>query len=190
MSTPRDPRRPPDARPERLRLDEDLDLGLTSDNSDQPIPLELDALEELPMDALFAPDEEGTDPGLAILQGEPEPLDLSALDIIEEEAIPLIEGFEVTAIEERAPRRRKPGDPSVARRPAVAEFVFTACPSCQTEQPDPAPPFCETCGQRLRKPGKRGARDAISKTKRCGECGIGNYEEDSVCTNCGSRLPS
>lgn len=185
MSTPNDPRRPPSqaSQPQRLRLDEDLDLGLSQD--DQPAPIELgdDALLELPMESIV--EEAGTDPGI-------QALDLSALEELEpmEEAIPLIEGLEQTHLEERAPRRRRPGDPPASRKPAQPDFVFTACPSCQTAQPDPAPPFCEACGQRLRKPGKKNAKDALSKTKRCGECGIGNYEEATVCTNCGSRLSS
>lgn len=150
--------------------------------------IEQEAPMELPMDAL-------------IMEDSPDPimLDESALSIEparveQEDAIELLDGFEATGLEERAARPKREGE---ARKKALRpEFVFTSCPSCGTQQPDPAPAFCEACGQRMRAKKKEGAAAVpakvrasdASRSKRCGECGYKNYEDASSCTNCGMRI--
>src|SRR5262245_19203043 len=164
---PRDPRRPQSNEPRRLTLEPDA-------------LIEQDAPVELPMDALIM--EESPDPIMldeSALLADPQPVEQR------EEAIALMDGFEATGLEERTLRPKREGE--ARKKPARADFVFSACPSCGTPQPDPAPAFCEACGQRMRAKKKDGAGDA-ARTKRCGECGYKNIEEASSCTNCGMRI--
>jgi hypothetical protein len=166
----------------------------------EPAPLEEGALLELSLDDLSfeAPtgrhgidaEEPPTADDLPML----EPIDpLDRIEPIEDfrpiepfETVPLLEGLEATHFEDRPRRPKREGEERARLKPAGPEFAFEACPSCQAPQPNPAPAFCEACGVRLRKPGKKGAGDAA--TKRCGECGFKNHPHSSLCTNCGMRL--
>lgn len=180
MTEPRDPRRPPQRAPV---VEEEAPLELGLDDL-------LEAPAELPMDALMVAEDGAEDP---TPPPELDPYDLAALDdpfgenVPAQEDIPLLEGFESTVIEERA-QRPKP-EQRIGQGKVKTEFVITACASCGTPQPDPAPAFCETCGQRQRKAPKKEDPNA-ARTKRCGECGYRNREDKSACTNCGMRLPS
>jgi hypothetical protein len=61
------------------------------------------------------------------------------------------------------------------------------CPSCQTEQPDPAPRFCDACGLAL--PKLRRAAPAVTADAvvvRCQECGA--QASSRRCRGCGARV--
>ncbi len=128
--------------------------------------LALDEPEVLPLDAL-------------IIEADPESFEDQPLDLLEPEPeIEPMPGLEQTALE---PHAIKPPPPPPK---APTAFVYSVCPGCQSEQPDPAPTFCETCGFRLRVARKTADEDKI----RCGECGVRNSKDRSRCTNCGCRL--
>jgi hypothetical protein len=167
--------------------------------------LDADALMELDPEALFAEALADADTGResaadAGSYGEPIALDESALgEVIIEENIPvddtpLVEGFENTRLDDEFDRRskKKPGEASSRRAPR-ADFEYASCPACNSPQPQPAPPFCEQCGTRMRKPQKKtetvAGPNLDGAAKRCGECGFFRNRPDATnCTNCGSRL--
>ena len=61
------------------------------------------------------------------------------------------------------------------------------CPSCQSEQPDPAPRFCDACGLALPKL-RRAAAPASGQAPdvRCQECGV--VATARRCRGCGARV--
>jgi hypothetical protein len=140
-------------------------------------PLSLDALEP------FAPESH--------MSADVEPLDIDPMEDMEpmvletselSEPVERIEGFEGTAIEERARPKKKIEAP---RKQATA-FVHQVCPSCEAPVATPNPPFCEACGTKLLSRKKAPKEEELSL--RCGECGTRNPSDRSVCRNCGSRL--
>jgi hypothetical protein len=136
-------------------------------------------------------DPQPLDPSALAALDTPESLPADALSVSDppQDDIPLMEGFENTRLDpslDRPRNRDRSADRSGKR--GAAEFSYASCPSCGAEQPQPAPVFCESCGQRLKRMSKKG--DGGDADKRCGECGFRNKSEASSCTNCGSRLKS
>jgi hypothetical protein len=152
--------------------DQDLLDSVTDPGDSMPEPLSASALQAIDPEPL-------SDSALRTLDPEPEPEP--------QEEIPLLDGFEATRLDADLDRSRgrERAQPAPSR-----EFSYQTCPQCNAPQPQPSPPFCESCGQRLKRPGgKSGARAADdARVKRCGECGIRNREDASNCSNCGSRL--
>jgi hypothetical protein len=61
------------------------------------------------------------------------------------------------------------------------------CPSCQAEQPDPAPRFCDACGLALPKVRRAAAPAGTgSADVRCQECGV--VATARRCRGCGARV--
>jgi hypothetical protein len=178
--------------PEAVPLDLDALMEIEPLEA-EPLPME--ALEELPMDALVVEEPaalplealEAIDEA-ALIPIEPEeppvePMDgLVFVETAGEVQVSLIDGLETTGIE---PRAYKPKAQQVI---AAAEFQVTACPNCEAQQPDPAPVFCESCGQRLKSKYKSKADKAASDKVKCRECGVPNKMDASNCVNCGFKL--
>jgi DNA-directed RNA polymerase subunit RPC12/RpoP len=148
---------------------------------DDPLPLSLDALEPV------VPDSE-------MIAGAADAIDIDPLDDMEplqletgelSEPVPLIEGFEQTMFEERAPKKRGQPKPKKVSTP----FAHSVCPQCEAPVSTPNPPFCEACGHKLMSK-KRTSDAEEGPSKRCGDCGTKNSADRGVCRNCGSRLPS
>ncbi len=156
---------------------------------------------ELDLDAIVDEPEPLSLDALTPLEPEPQrgaltPLPLDALVEVEEieledarandDPIPLIEGFEATDIEPRAPRSKKG---QTARAKETTPFVHSVCPQCQAPVAQPNPPFCEACGCKLVSK-RRAVEPAVEDAKHCGECGTRNGPDRSTCRNCGARLKS
>jgi hypothetical protein len=105
------------------------------------------------------------------------PLDPSAL--VEVDDGPSLPGFEPTIIGDNAPTSPDP-----------RSVVIANCPRCRAAQPRPNPRVCGGCGYRLGPRRRREESVRDEGTKRCGECGMANAAERTVCINCASRLPS
>lgn len=128
------------------------------------------------------------------LPPEPAPISAAELGLVLEEVepddgVPLIDGFEATTLETRAPRARAPAPPPPPKRaaPALEAFPTEACPNCGTPTADPRAAFCDACGERLPRV-RRAAAPAAGDRKICRRCGLGNALDKAACTNCGQRL--
>jgi hypothetical protein len=99
---------------------------------------------------------------------------------------PLVEGFEKTRLDDSFDRRRKKKEGEAEDISLMLAFSYSTCPVCNAEQPQPSPAFCDACGNRLKRPAKKGT--AETNARRCIECGFRNRMEESSCTNCGSKL--
>ena len=148
------------------------------------LPLEaIDDAEPLSLDDIepFAPESH--------MSSDVEPLEIDPMEDMEplvletdelDAPVELIEGFEGTAIEERAFKKKK--EPP---KKQASEFVHQVCPSCEQPVAQPNPPFCEVCGYKL--VAKKKVKEA-ELTKRCGDCGTRNASDRGTCRNCGARL--
>lgn len=132
--------------------------------------------------------------GIVLRELPPEPVSAAELGLVLEEVeaddgVPLLDGFEATTLESRAPRARPPPPPPPPKRaaPALEAFPTAACPSCGTPTADPRAAFCDACGERLPRV-RRAAAPSASDRKICRRCGLGNAVDKAACTNCGQRL--
>lgn len=130
------------------------------------------------------------DPGLILRELPPEPLPAGIILRELEPEEDLIEGFEGTHIEARAPRARPPPPPPPPRRPPPALEAFAAeqCPSCATQLADPYAPFCDACGFKMPRVRRSAAALGPQTTQKCRRCGLANALDRAACTNCGQRL--
>jgi hypothetical protein len=157
------------------------ELPIEALDDDDPLPLSLDALEPVVPESQMVIDDD------AALDFDPmegiEPMQLESGELTE--PVPLIEGFEQTMLDERAPRKRGQPKPKKVSTP----FTHSVCPQCEAPVASPNPPFCEACGHKLISK-KKSAEGDEGPSKRCGDCGTKNSADRGVCRNCGSRLPS
>lgn len=100
-----------------------------------------------------------------------------------------IEGFEPTWLADRPIRSSKYSKVRAKQEEARApEFRLTACPACRVPLQDPSASFCDACGKKLPRVGKRKAPEKTTPVRVCGDCGVKNPIDRSRCLSCAAPL--